>query len=279
MEISGKKNLLEVWPNLELFVHGAVSFKPYHEQFRKLIPKHDMYYLETYNASEGFFGIQDQKHSEELLLMLDYGIYYEFIPQHEWENENPMTLSLSEVRTGENYALVISTNAGLWRYRIGDTITFTSINPFRIKITGRTAHFINAFGEELIIDNAEKALADACSITGAIIKEYTAAPVYFNENSSGAHEWLIEFEKKPSDVNYFSYLLDGALKKYNSDYEAKRYHNKVLNEPIIRMMPANTFYNWMKSKEKLGGQNKVPRLANHRKFVEEILGMEKSISK
>ena len=278
LEISGKKNLLEVWPNLELFVHGAVSFKPYQEQFRIRIPKSDMYYLETYNASEGFFGIQDQKNSDELLLMLDYGIYYEFIPQHDWAKENPRTLSLSEVKTGENYAMVITTNAGLWRYKIGDTITFTSLSPYRIKVTGRTAHFINAFGEELIIDNAEKALADACNITDAIIRDYTAAPVYFNENSSGAHEWLIEFEKKPTDIGYFAYLLDGALKKYNSDYEAKRYHDKVLNEPVIRIMPDNTFYNWMKSKEKLGGQHKVPRLANHRKFVEEIIAMEKSIS-
>ena len=273
LELSGKKNLLEVWPNIELFVHGAVSFVPYKEQFYSFLPKTDMYYLETYNASEGFFGIQDMRNSEEMLLMLDYGIYYEFIPQNEWEKEFPKTCSLNEVKTEENYAMVITTNAGLWRYKIGDTITFTSVNPFRIKITGRTAHFINAFGEELIISNAEKALADACSITGAIIREYTAAPIYFNAKSSGAHEWLIEFEKKPDDLSYFAYLLDGALKRTNSDYEAKRYHNKVLNEPVLRILPDNTFYNWMKSKEKLGGQHKVPRLANHRKFADEILEM------
>lgn len=278
VELSGKNNLLEVWPNLELFVHGAVSFIPYKEQFRNLIPKNSMYYLETYNASEGFFGIQDQQHSDELLLMLDYGIYYEFIRQQDWEKENPATITLSEVKTGENYAIVITTNAGLWRYKIGDTITFTSINPFRIKITGRTAHFINAFGEELIIANAEKALEDACAITSAIIREYTAAPIYFSDKASGAHEWLIEFEKEPQDIGYFAYLLDGALKKYNSDYEAKRYQDKVLTEPVIKVLPNNTFYNWMKSKEKLGGQHKVPRLSNHRKFVEEINEMLKSYS-
>jgi len=271
LELSGKKDLTEVWPNLELFVHGAVNFGPYKEQFKKLIPKNDMYYLETYNASEGFFGIQDQRNSDEMLLMLDYGIYYEFIPMSEWESEHPKTLSLDQVQLNENYAIVITTNAGLWRYKIGDTITFTSINPFRIRITGRTAHFINAFGEELIIDNAEKALADACRETGTCIKDYTACPVYFSDNGSGAHEWLIEFAGEPENFEAFCEALDQGLKRYNSDYEAKRYHDKVLGKPIIRKMPADTFYNWLKSKEKLGGQHKVPRLANHRKFVEEIL--------
>ena len=273
LEISGKNNLLEIWPNLELFVHGAVNFTPYREQFKKLIPKSDMYYLETYNASEGFFGIQDQRDSEDMLLMLDYGIYYEFIPMNEWEKENPRTLSLSEVKINENYAIVITTNAGLWRYKIGDTIMFTSLSPHRIRVTGRTAHFINAFGEELIIDNAEKALAEACKLTGAVIRDYTAAPVYFNDEESGAHEWLIEFEKHPENIDSFSELLDIALKKSNSDYEAKRYKNKILNCPIIRVMPNHTFYNWLKSKEKLGGQHKVPRLANHRKYVDEILSI------
>ncbi len=270
LEISGKKNLTEIWPNLELFVHGAVSFTPYREQFQQLIPKTDMYYLETYNASEGFFGIQDQKNSDEMLLMLDYGIYYEFIPMSEWDKENPQTLTLSQVKLHENYALVITTNAGLWRYKIGDTIAFTSLSPFRIRVTGRTAHFINAFGEELIIDNAEKALAYACSATGAVIRDYTAAPVYFSDESSGAHEWLIEFENTPPDLHDFGVLLDDALKRLNSDYEAKRYCDKVLRFPFIRPLPSNTFYNWLKSKEKLGGQHKVPRLANHRKFVDEI---------
>jgi hypothetical protein len=275
LELSGKSSLIEVWPDIELFVHGAVNFAPYREQFKKLIPKEDMFYLETYNASEGFFGIQDQHKSEDMLLMLDYGVYYEFIKQKDWEAENPPTLLLSEVTTGENYAIVITTNAGLWRYKIGDTITFTSLTPFRFRITGRTAHYINAFGEELIIDNAEKAIADVCSITGAVIRDYTAAPVYFSDSSSGAHEWLIEFEKKPDDLAYFTYLFDGALKKYNSDYEAKRYHDKVLAMPVIHIIPENTFYRWLKSKDKLGGQHKVPRLANNRKYVDEIFELIK----
>ena len=271
LEISGKKDLTEVWPNLELFVHGAVSFTPYKEQFKKLIPRPDMYYLETYNASEGFFGIQDQRYSDEMLLMLDYGIYYEFLPMSEWEKEHPTTITLDEVKLNENYAIIITTNAGLWRYKIGDTVTFTTLNPFRIRITGRTAHFINAFGEELIIDNADKALAEACSASGAVVKDYTAAPVYFSGENNGAHEWLIEFEIPPTDINDFSVLLDDALKRQNSDYEAKRYKDKILRLPIIRKMPVNSFYNWMKSKEKLGGQHKVPRLANHRNYIEEIL--------
>lgn len=271
LEISGKKDLTEVWPNLELFVHGAVNFSPYREQFRQLIPSGQMNYLETYNASEGFFGIQDQPNSEEMLLMLDYGIYYEFLPMSEWDKDHPETLTLDQVKTGENYAIIITTNAGLWRYKIGDTITFTSLNPFRIRITGRTMHFINAFGEEVIIDNAEKALAVACKSSGAIIKDYTAAPVYFSEEHGGAHEWLIEFEKAPVDLNDFTVYLDNALKEINSDYEAKRYKDKVLNMPIVKSLPNKTFYNWMKSREKLGGQHKVPRLANHRNYVDEIL--------
>lgn len=271
LELSGKKDLTEVWPNLELFVHGAVNFSPYREEFKRLIPNPEMYYLETYNASEGFFGIQDQSNSEEMLLMLDYGIYYEFLPMSEWQKEFPQTLTLDQVKTGENYAIVITTNAGLWRYRIGDTVTFTSADPYRIRITGRTAHFINAFGEELIIDNAEKALADACASTGAVIREYTAGPVYFGAEHTGAHEWLIEFEQQPADITAFTHELDEALKKYNSDYEAKRYMNKVLRLPQIKAVPENTFHLWLKSKEKLGGQHKVPRLSNDRVIVEQIL--------
>ncbi|MBL7924582.1 MAG: GH3 auxin-responsive promoter family protein [Bacteroidia bacterium] len=274
LELSGKHDLTEVWPNLELFVHGAVSFTPYRDQFRKLIPSPDMHYLETYNASEGFFGIQDQLNSDEMLLMLDYGIYYEFLPFSEWDKEQPQTLSLDQVKLHENYAIIITTNAGLWRYKIGDTIEFTSLNPYRIRITGRTAHFINAFGEELIIDNAEKAIREACLASGAVIRDYTAAPVYFNEERSGAHEWLIEFETQPADLQDFTVLLDEALKKQNSDYEAKRYKDKILRLPIIRSIPSRTFYNWMKKREKLGGQHKVPRLANHRHYVEEILNNE-----
>jgi len=278
LEMSGKNNLIEVWPNLELFIHGAVNFTPYREQFRKLIPKSDMHYYETYNASEGFFGIQDMNNSEEMLLMLDYGIFYEFIPQDDFENENQHAIPLSRVEQNKNYAMVISTNGGLWRYNLGDTIIFTSGNPYRIKITGRTANFINAFGEELMIDNAEKAIAEACKVTGATVKDYTASPVYFSEKENGAHEWLIEFEKQPDDVHSFALKLDEALKLLNSDYEAKRYHDLNLRLPVIRVVGQNTFYNWMKSKNRLGGQHKVPRLANHRKFADEILSFNQPVS-
>ncbi len=273
LEKTGKKNIHEVWPNLEVFFHGAVSFTPYREQFKAIIPSSKMHYLETYTASEGFFGIQDQRNSQELLLMLDYGIYYEFMPLEEEGKEDPKTLSLSEVKTGINYALIISTNAGLWRYKIGDTVQFTSLNPYRIKVSGRTKHFINAFGEELIIDNADKALKIACHKSEAIIKEYTAAPVFFTDNSSGAHEWLIEFEIAPENIDYFTEALDNALKSLNSDYEAKRYKNMALRMPLVKAMPQGTFYNWLKSKNKLGGQFKVPRLSNERNYVEEIISL------
>ncbi len=270
LEITGKKNIKEVWPNLEMFVHGGVSFTPYRQQFEKLIDG-PMNYIETYNASEGFFGIQDRKNADDMLLMLDYGIFYEFIPVSETGQSLTEAIPLYRVQTDVNYAMVISTNAGLWRYQIGDTVIFTSLSPYRIKITGRTKNFINAFGEELIIDNATKALQTACDKTGAMISEYTAAPVYFGENSSGAHEWLIEFEKEPEHIAYFNEVLDNALKTLNSDYEAKRYQNMVLSEPLIRVMPQGTFYNWMKKHDRLGGQYKVPRLSNNRKFVEEII--------
>lgn len=277
LDLSGKSNILEVWPNLELFIHGAVNFTPYHEQFKKLIPKPDMHYYETYNASEGFFGIQDQSNSDEMLLMLDYGIFYEFIPLEELTRENPKTLSLSEVELNQNYALVITTNAGLWRYIIGDTVMFSSLKPYRIRITGRTASFINAFGEELVIDNAEKAIAEACYATHASVKEYTASPVYFSDRENGAHEWLIEFEKQPEDIDNFAAKLDEALKHLNSDYEAKRYRNMALRMPLVRIMEPDTFYKWLKSKNKLGGQHKVPRLANHRTFADEILCFNNSV--
>jgi hypothetical protein len=229
--------------------------------------------METYNASEGFFGIQDRTNINDMLLMLDYGIFYEFIPAEEVNTENPQTLSLDQVEVDKNYAVVISTNAGLWRYLIGDTVTFTSVNPYRIRITGRTKNFINAFGEELIIDNAEKAMAIACEKCHAIITEYTAAPIYFNNNENAAHEWLIEFEIPTLNIERFTDNFDNALKSLNSDYEAKRYKNMVLHEPVIRVMPTGTFYNWLKKNNKLGGQNKVPRLSNDRKVVEEILEM------
>lgn len=271
LEMTGKDNLLEIWPNLELFIHGAVSFTPYRDQFARLIPSQKMNYLETYNASEGFFAIQDQSRSEEMLLMLDYGIYYEFMPMEEYGKDFPNTLSLDQVELNKNYALVISTNSGLWRYLIGDMIRFTSLNPYRIKITGRTKLFINAFGEEVMIENADKAIQVACEKTDALLKDYTVAPVYFSESENGAHEWLVEFENQPDNLDYFIEALDTALKSLNSDYEAKRYKSMALRKPVLKVLPENTFYNWMKSKGKLGGQHKVPRLSNDRKFVEEIL--------
>lgn len=271
LALTGKKNLLEVWPNLELYFHGAVNFTPYRQQFKELIPSSDMYYLETYNASEGFFGIQDLSDSEELLLMLDYGIYYEFLPIENLEDDNPATLSLDEVQLYKNYAIIISTNAGLWRYMIGDTVQFTSLSPYRIKITGRTKHFINAFGEELIIDNAENGLTRACLETGAKIRDYTACPIYFKDNQAGGHEWVIEFEQQPDDIEKFITVLDDTLKKVNSDYDAKRFKDMALCRPTVHIAPQNTFYNWLKNKGKLGGQHKVPRLANNREYMDDIL--------
>lgn len=276
LELKGTNNLKEVWPNLEVFFHGGVSFDPYRTQYEKYLPKGSINYMETYNASEGFFAIQDQTESDEMLLMLDYGIYYEFLPLENLDDENPKTLTLDEVEKGKNYALIITTNAGLWRYMIGDTIVFTSLSPYRIKITGRTKSFINAVGEELIVDNAEKALAVACAKTGASINDYTAAPIYFSDNKNAGHEWLIEFEKAPENISFFAEALDNALKNANSDYEAKRYNDMVLRKPLVKSMPANTFYNWLREKGRLGGQNKVPRLSNSRNYVESILKLQKS---
>lgn len=273
MEIKNTNNILDVWPNLEAFFHGAVAFTPYRELFKKLIPSPSMNYLETYNASEGFFGIQDQQGSDELLLMLDYGIFYEFIPFEDINNENPQVLSLEEVEVGKNYAMIISTNAGLWRYNIGDTIKFTSLIPYRIKISGRTKHFINAFGEELIIENAETAITKACEETNAIIDNFTAAPVYFDEGKRGGHEWVIEFKQAPDNLDHFKDLLDSHLRKINSDYDAKRYKNMALDPPIIHSVKEGTFYKWMEKRGKLGGQNKVPRLSNDREHLDDILDM------
>jgi len=275
LEITGKENILEVWPNLEVFFHGGVNFAPYRKQFETLIPSDVMQYRDTYNASEGFFGLQEEKDYNDLLLMLDYGIYYEFIPMDEIDREHPRAVPLGEVEEDVNYAMVITTNAGLWRYMIGDTVKFTSTNPYRIKITGRTKSFINAFGEELIVDNAEKALHIASTKCQAVISDYTAAPVYFGVNENAAHEWLIEFSKEPENLEFFIETLDNALKSLNSDYEAKRYHDMVLQKPIVRKLPEKTFYKWMKQRGKLGGQNKVPRLANDRAYVDEILKMIK----
>jgi hypothetical protein len=274
LEITGKKHLKEVWPNLELFMHGGVSFDPYREEFKKLIPDSSMNYVESYNASEGFFGIQDSPDRSDLLLMLDYGIFYEFIPMEKYEGKNSKeVIDLSKVELDKNYAMVISTNAGLWRYIIGDTIKFTSLEPFRFRITGRTKSFINVFGEELIVDNAEAAITIASSKTGAQIRDYTACPVFMAGSETGKHEWLIEFVQEPNDFSRFSILLDENLRNVNSDYDAKRSNNMVLDFPEIRMVKNGTFDAWLKYKGKLGGQNKVPRLSNSREYVEEILNL------
>jgi hypothetical protein len=274
LEITGKNNIREVWPNLELFWHGGVSFKPYRTQFDHILGPGSFNYVETYNASEGFFGIQDRLEHDDLLLMLDYGILYEFMPLSELDSKNPKTLSLSEVEVGENYALIISTNAGLWRYMLGDTIRFTSRYPFRVQVSGRTRHYINAFGEELMIENADEAILKACEATGAVITDYTAGPVYMSDDAKGAHEWLIEFERQPNDLSVFTETLDNTLKKLNSDYEAKRAFDLNLKAPIVRALPPGTFYEWLKSKGKLGGQHKVPRLCNDRRYIEEVLNLQ-----
>ena len=278
MEIKGVNNILEVWPNLELFIHGAVSFTPYRSLFKSLIPSDDMHYLETYNATEGFFGIQDQKNATEMLLMLDYGIFYEFIPSEDFDSENPRTLMLSEVEAGQNYAVVISTNAGLWRYKIGDTIKFTSVRPYRFVISGRTKHFINAFGEELIVENAEQGIAKACEVTGALVDDFTAAPRYIGDGQKGCHEWIIEFSRTPEDMAHFVQALDEALRAINSDYDAKRTKNIAVEAPLVHEVEPGTFYRWMKKRGKLGGQNKVPRLSNHRDYVDDIMKMVKQES-
>ncbi len=267
-----KNDISEIWPNLEVFFHGGVAFTPYREQFKAIISSSNMHYLETYNASEGFFGIEDQDHQGELLLMLDYGIYYEFIPNEEWDKEHPETLSLEEVELDKNYALLISTNAGLWRYKIGDTVQFTSLNPFRVKVSGRTKHFINAFGEEVIIDNAEQALKAACEKTGAVIEDYTAAPLFLTNQKAGRHQWLIEFKANSiSSTESFTSILDDKLREINSDYDAKRKGDMALEKAEVISLPEGTFYKWMRNRNKLGGQNKVPRLSNNRKYVDEIL--------
>lgn len=272
LEISGANNLKEVWPNLELFMHGGVSFEPYREEFHRLIPDSGMNYVETYNASEGFFGIQDEVNSSEMLLMLDYGIFFEFIPMSAYNGlESTEVVPLQEVKEGINYAVVISTNGGLWRYIMGDTIRFTSTQPYRFKITGRTKSFINTFGEELIVENAEQAIAQACSKTNAQIRDYTAAPVYMENNDKGSHEWLIGFEQFPDDIERFNRVLDETLRELNSDYDAKRYNDLILDKPLIRMISSEVFDLWLKDMGKLGGQHKIPRLSNDRTIVEQIL--------
>ena len=270
-EITGKDNLIDIWPNLELYVHGGVSFKPYREEFQSLIRSDKMHYSETYNASEGFFGFQFAPDDDDLVLHLSNGIFYEFIPASEFGNSEPRTVMLHEVKTGENYALVISTNGGLWRYVVGDTIRFTSVRPFKIQVTGRLKHFINTFGEEVIVDNTDRALSEACRKTTAIVNDYTVAPIYLTTKNRGGHEWLIEFNKPPDDMHTFTKILDESLRAVNSDYDAKRTADLALSAPVIRALPKNTFYNWLKSRGKLGGQNKVPRLCNDRNYVDQIL--------
>ncbi len=272
---TGKKNLLEIWPNLEVFFHGGVGFGPYREDYKELIPNDKMFYVETYNASEGFFGIQNDQLDSSMLLMIDLGIFFEFIPMNVFGTEDQYTITLWEVELEKNYGLVISTNSGLWRYIIGDTVKFTSKDPYKFVITGRTKHYINTFGEEVIVDNAEKALLMATEATGAIVKEYTAAPVYMSAHSKGRHQWLIEFSKKPESLALFAEILDNSLQEINSDYEAKRYKDLTLLRLEIIEAKENLFEEWLKKEGKLGGQHKVPRLSNDRKLIEKILELNK----
>jgi hypothetical protein len=274
LQITGKSTLKEVWPNLELYIHGGVSFVPYREQFEKVIGE-GCNYLEMYNASEGFFAAQDDPDEDGMLLFLDHGIFYEFMPVEEYGKAVPKTIGLKEVEIGKNYALVISTNGGLWRYLVGDTIQFTSTFPFRIKVSGRLKQYINAFGEEVISDNTDKAIAIASQKTGLVVNDYTAAPVYFGDNQKGAHEWLIEFEDAPVNTEQFAYELDCALKSLNSDYEAKRYKDIALTLPHVHALKKGIFRDWLKSKDKLGGQHKIPRLSNDRKYIDQIKGFMK----
>ena len=271
LEYAGKDNLLEVWPRLELFIHGGVNFAPYRDVYRRMIPSPEMHYLETYNASEGFFGIADD-FGDDMLLMLDYGIYYEFLPMAHLDDPSK-AVPIEGVKTGVNYAMIITSSNGLWRYLVGDTVRFTSTDPYRIVISGRTKHYINAFGEELIVDNAERAISVACDLTGAEVAEFTAAPVYMELDKRGAHQWVIEFRKEPGSMEAFADALDRALMDVNSDYEAKRWHSTTLHAPVVESVPPGTFLRWMEHKGKTGGQNKVPRLANNREYIEDILNL------
>ncbi|MBU2929076.1 GH3 auxin-responsive promoter family protein [Winogradskyella psychrotolerans] len=271
LEKTGKDSLFDIWPNLEVYFHGGVNFNPYIEQYKAILPSDKFRYYEIYNASEGFFAIQDQNNSGDLLLMLDYGIFYEFIPMTSYGTEEQKVIPLGEVKLNTNYAVIITTNAGLWRYKIGDTIRFVSLSPHRIRVTGRTKHHINAFGEELIIENAEEAFKDVCKRTAAEIVDYTAAPIFMDGKEKGAHEWIIEFKKLPNNMSHFEEMFDNSLKALNSDYEAKRLNNMTLNKPKIHSARHNLFYDWLKEHNKLGGQHKVPRLSNSRTYLEELL--------
>ncbi len=270
LDYTGKQNICEVWPNMELFIHGGVAFSPYREQYKKLIPSEKMNYMETYNASEGFFALQDNPDDEAMLLMLDYGVFYEFLDMKDLNNPEK-TIPLEEVKCDTNYAVIISSNSGLWRYMIGDTVRFTSLYPHKIIITGRTKHYINVFGEEVIIDNAQQALDEACKKTGASVTDFTVAPIYMDEKAQGAHQWIIEFGQKPNDWDLFGTVLDETLQNINSDYRAKRAPGSSLKQAKITAAPQGTFYQWMKERGKLGGQNKIPRLANDRKYADQLL--------
>jgi hypothetical protein len=270
LELEQAENLSAIWQNLELFMHGGVNFTPYINQYKLLIPNEKMYYQQIYNASEGYFAAQDRSNANDMLLLVDNGVFYEFIPLREFNTDNQVAISLEQVKTGINYVMLISTNAGLWRYVVGDVVQFTFCNPYRIIITGRTTHFINAFGEELMVDNAENALNSACQQTNAIISEYTAAPVYLESHTKAAHEWLIEFKQQPTDIELFADILDKELMRLNSDYEAKRSNDILLQRPVVQAIPQGTFVKWLSVREKLGGQFKVTRLSNDRKIIEEI---------
>ena len=274
LEATDKKNMFEIWPNAEVYFHGGVNFDPYRNQYKNLFPKDNFKYYEIYNASEGFFAIQDQNDSNELLLMLDYGIFYEFIPMDTFGTPNQKIVRLSDVELNKNYALVITTNSGLWRYLIGDTIRFTNLSPYRINVTGRTKHHINVFGEELMVENTDKAIAKTCQDLNCEVIEYTVAPIFMINNQKGAHEWIIEFKTKPTNMESFSRLLDYNLQLLNSDYEAKRFNNMTLNPLKINVARHNLFYDWLKENDKLGGQNKIPRLSNDRKYLEKLLQMQ-----
>ena len=275
LELSGKQHINDVWPNLEVFFHGGIAFTPYRQQYQQLITSPGMHYMETYNASEGFFGIQNDPTDHSMLLMLDYGVFYEFMPMDEFGTDNPTVVPLSGVEVGRNYAMLISTSCGLWRYLIGDTVQFTSVRPYKFVITGRTKYFINAFGEELIMDNAEKGLAYACEQTGAQVSEYTAAPVYMDARAKCRHQWLIEFSRQPDNLEHFAHLLDERLQQLNSDYEAKRFHDITLQHLEVIEARQGLFNDWLKAKGKLGGQHKVPRLSNSRKNIDELLDMNR----
>jgi len=270
---TNNSNLLELWPNLEVYFHGGVNFEPYREQYQKILPNKDFKYYEIYNASEGFFAIQDLNYSNDLLLMLDYGIFYEFIPMDTFGTPNQKVIPLSEVELFKNYAIVITTNSGLWRYLIGDTVRFTSLNPFRIRVTGRTKHHINVFGEELMVENTDQAIAKTCSQLNCEVKDYTVAPIFMKNKEKGSHEWMVEFKKAPQDILLFQKILDETLQTVNSDYEAKRYNNMTLNQLKLNVARENLFYDWLKENDKLGGQHKIPRLSNQRDYLEQLKNM------